>query len=73
MIPAYAMLDVWIALGGDSDAFDRMWDEPRRVPADTWAQLLAVVRRDWATLGSDSNPPCGPEFERLIARCLSPS
>jgi hypothetical protein len=63
-VPPYAMLDVWMALGGDSEAFDRMWAEDRRLPVDTWAQLVAVVRGD--SLANDHNPPAGPEFERLI-------
>lgn len=63
-IPAYAMLDVWMALGGTPDAFDRMWDEDRRTPADTWAQLMAVIRGD--SLDADTNPPAGPEFDVLL-------
>ncbi len=64
--PAYAMLDVWMALGGDPLAFDRMWAEPRRTPADTWAQLMALIRGNLASMLKDSNPPIGPEFERLL-------
>lgn len=64
-IPAYAMLDVWMALGGKPDAFDRMWEEDGRTPADTWAQLMAVVRGD--SLQADTNPPSGPEFDHLLA------
>jgi hypothetical protein len=64
-IPAYAMLDVWLALGGEPDAFDRMWIEDGRTPADTWAQLMAVIRGD--SLAADHNPPAGPEFDQLVA------
>lgn len=62
-IPLYAMLDVWMALGGESEAFDRMWAEEGRTPADTWSQLLAVVRGQFPI--GDHNPPPGPEFEAL--------
>jgi hypothetical protein len=69
-IPPYAMLDVWMALGGDPLAFDRMWAEDRRSPPETWAQLLAAIRGDRETLARDTNPPAGPEFERLLSAAL---
>jgi len=65
-IPIYAMLDVWMALGGDPAAFDRMWAEPHRTPADTWAQLMAAAGQRLGSLAADTNPPIGPEFDRLI-------
>lgn len=64
MIPPYAMLDVWMALGGDPAAFERMWLEDGRTPADTWAQLMAIVRGD--SIADDTNPPPGPEFDWLV-------
>ena len=42
LIPAYAMLDVWLALGRDSIHFDDWYDE--RGYADAWAELTAAVR-----------------------------
>lgn len=42
LIPAYAMLDVWGALGRDSIHFDDWYDE--RGYADAWAELAAGVR-----------------------------
>ncbi|MDZ4234826.1 MAG: hypothetical protein U1C73_13965 [Dietzia sp.] len=42
LIPAYAMLDVWGALGRDSIHFDDWYDE--RGYADAWAELAAAVR-----------------------------
>lgn len=63
-IPTYAMIDVWMALGGTPAAFDRMEAEDRRTKADTWSQLLAVVRGD--DLAREHNPPAGPEFDRLV-------
>jgi hypothetical protein len=60
------MLDVWMALGGEPAAFYRMWDEDRRTPADTWAQLMAAVGQRLGSLAADTNPPIGPEFDRLI-------
>jgi hypothetical protein len=71
-IPAYAMLDVWMALGGTFESFDRMWGEDGRTPADTWAQLMCVVRRDFQTLAKDTNPPMGPEFEALCPSIPQP-
>lgn len=65
-IPAYVYLDVWFALGGTGIGFERMWDESGRTPADTWAQLMAVISGRIEALLKDSNPPIGPEFETLI-------
>jgi hypothetical protein len=65
-IPVHAMLDVWMALGGEPAAFYRMWEEDRRTPADTWAQLMAAVGQRLGSLAADTNPPIGPEFDRLI-------
>lgn len=69
-IPPYAMLDVWMALGGDPAAFDRIWTESNRTPADTWAQLMAAIKAKIAGIEhwswDDMNPPAGPEFEALL-------
>lgn len=67
-IPLFAMLDLWMALGGEPAAFDRMLAEDRRTPGDTWSQLLAIARGiPWAVLvEGDTNPPPGPEIESLI-------
>jgi len=65
-IPTYAMLDVWCALGGDPVAFDRMLGEPHRTPVDTWAQLLAAITGRVHVLLADTNPPIGPEFQKLL-------
>lgn len=64
------MLDLWLALGGDGAAFEWMMAENRRTDADTWAQLLAMVREDFSSLMADTNPPCGPEFEALIFQAM---
>lgn len=66
-VPTFAMLDVWMALGGEPNAFDRMWAEDRRYPADTWAQLLALIRGS-DSLWEDTNPPAGPEMVALARR-----
>ena len=42
LIPAYAMLDIWGALGRDSIHFDDWYDEHGY--ADAWAELAAAVR-----------------------------
>jgi len=59
-IPEYALLDVWMALGGESEAFThwRFNEDRRRTMADSWAQLMAAVRGDW-TMEGDTNPPPG--------------
>lgn len=56
-IPRYALLDVWMALGGDSQAFEKWMDEPKRTPADAWSQLLGAIRGDLMT--GDHNPDPG--------------
>ena len=42
LIPAYAMLDIWMALGRDSLHFDDWYD--KHGYADAWAELTAAVR-----------------------------
>lgn len=55
--PRYHMLDIWLALGGDPAVFEEWMDDPRRTPADAWAQLMAAIRGDLAGLMADTNPP----------------
>lgn len=54
MIPQYAMLDVWMALGGEPRVFDEWMADPKRTPADAWAQLLAAIRGN--LMVGDTNP-----------------
>ena len=42
LIPAYAMLDIWVALGRDSIHFDDWYDHNGY--ADAWAELTSAVR-----------------------------
>lgn len=63
-IPTYAMLDVWLALGGNMSGWMKWLDEPRRGPADAWSQLLAWVRR--TPPNEDTNPPAGPHPAEVI-------
>ncbi|MGX1598614.1 hypothetical protein ACWIDS_16310 [Dietzia maris] len=42
LIPAYAMLDIWMALGRDSIHFDDWYEDQGY--ADAWAELTAAVR-----------------------------
>lgn len=58
-VPRVAMLGIWMALGGDSVAFEEWIDHPGRTPADAWAQLLAAIEADWTALAEDTNPPAG--------------
>lgn len=63
-VPLVGMLDVWMALGGEPIAFDRWMAEPKRTPADAWAQLLAAIRGD--LMVGDHNPGPGDELLALI-------
>lgn len=56
-IPLYALLDVWLSLGGEPGAFES-WMEDRST-ADAWAQLMSAIRGDIISLLEDSNPPAG--------------
>lgn len=68
-IPRYAMLDVWMALGGSPRGFDEwMEDDPRRTDADSWAQLMAAVKNDLIGLLEDTNPPTGALLLLVEAR-----
>lgn len=56
-LPRWALLDVWLSLGGGSPQFED-WMVGRTI-ADAWAQLMAAVRGDIVSLLEDSNPPAG--------------
>ena len=58
-----AMLQVWMALGGESQPFER-WMENRTL-VDAWHQLLAAISGDIAGLIEDSNPPAGELLDGL--------
>ena len=62
------MLDIWLALGGDSRVFEEWIDEPTRYPSDAWAQLLAAIRGD--LMNDDTNPPPGA-LRELVYRRIS--
>lgn len=63
-VPRYAQLDVWMALGGEPQAFEAWRDAPKRTYADAWSQLLGAIRGD-LMLG-DHNPEPGDELLKLI-------
>lgn len=65
----YLLLDVWMALGGESQDFERWMDEPRRTHADAWAQLLAAIRGD--LMPGDTNPPPGEILALVWNRAMS--
>jgi len=67
-IPRYAMLDLWMALGGDSEVFEAWMADPKRTPADAWAQLLAAVRGD--TMPGDTNPYPGAILQLVWNRTV---
>ena len=57
--PWYLAQDVWMALGGDSDAFSA-WahcEDDRRTWGDAWAQIIAAV--GGSRMEGDTNPPPG--------------
>lgn len=57
--PWYLALDVWMALGGDSNAFEA-WahhEDDRRTWGDAWAQIVAAV--GGSRMEGDRNPPPG--------------
>lgn len=58
-VERWHLLDIWQALGGEPEEFERWMDEPRRSVADAWAQLMAAIRGDIDTLEADTNPPAG--------------
>lgn len=62
MAERFEMLDLWMALGLDSADFDPWMDEPRRTPADAWAQLVAAIAGNVESLRRDTNPPAGAEL-----------
>jgi len=68
-IPLYAMLDLWMALGGDPTEFDRWSEEPEMYPVEMWSFLLAAVRGDDLTV--NHNPPPGRLLDVVNARAGS--
>ena len=62
MAEPFEMLDLWQALGLDSNDFHDWLAEPKRTPDDAWAQLVSAVAGDVASLCRDTNPPCGPQL-----------
>ncbi len=56
-IPRYALLDVWVALGGEGARFEK-WADSRSI-ADGWAQLMAAAAGRWPDLFEDTNPSAG--------------
>jgi hypothetical protein len=61
------MLDVWMALGGDPATFEEWMDNPKRTPADAWAQLLAAIRGD--LMNGDHNPEPGLILKLVRQEC----
>ena len=59
MSEPYERLDIWMALGLDSQEFGPWSEHPKRTPADAWAQLMAAVAGNVASLCKDTNPPAG--------------
>ena len=67
-VPRFAMLDIWMSLGGDSQDFEDWANDPNRFPADAWAQLCAAVASNVDALEADTNPPAGDTLLALAKR-----
>lgn len=70
-VPLIAHLDVWLALGGTPIDFDAWMADPKRTPADAWAQLLAAIRGD--DMSGDTNPAPGLILDLVTTANTSPS
>ena len=63
--PVHLLLDIWQALGGDSEAFHPWWAADPSFP-DRWAQIVAAVAGNISDLAADSNPPAGALLDIAI-------
>lgn len=59
------LLDIWQALGGDSEAFHPWWAADPSFP-DRWAQIVAAVAGNISGLAADTNPPAGALLDIAI-------
>jgi hypothetical protein len=65
-VPAvHLLLDIWQALGGDSEAFHPWWAADPSFP-DRWAQIVAAVAGNISGLAADTNPPAGALLDIAI-------
>lgn len=63
--PVHLLLDIWQALGGDSEAFHPWWAADPSFP-DRWSQIVAAVAGNISDLAADSNPPAGALLDIAI-------
>mgnify|MGYP007071579175 FL=1 len=63
--PVTLLLDVWCAMGGDSQVFHTWWAEDPSFP-DRWSQMVAAIGGNISALASDSNPPAGALFDLAV-------
>lgn len=63
--PVHLLLDIWQALGGDSEAFHPWWAADPSFP-DRWAQIVSAVAGNISDLAADSNPPAGALLDIAI-------
>jgi hypothetical protein len=61
----HLLLDIWQALGGDSEAFHPWWAADPSFP-DRWAQIVAAVAGNISGLAADTNPPAGALLDIAI-------
>lgn len=61
----HLLLDIWQALGGDSEAFHPWWAADPSFP-DRWSQIVAAVAGNISGLAADTNPPAGALLDIAI-------
>jgi hypothetical protein len=56
--PVHLLLDIWQAIGGESEDFHPWWAADPSFP-DRWSQIVAAVDGNFDALAKDTNPPAG--------------
>lgn len=56
--PVHLLLDIWQAMGGESEDFHPWWAADPSFP-DRWSQIVAAVAGNFDALAKDTNPPAG--------------
>jgi len=54
----HLLLDIWQAIGGESEDFHPWWAADPSFP-DRWSQIVAAVAGNFDALAKDTNPPAG--------------
>lgn len=64
--PVHLLLDLWQAIGGDSEDFHPWWAADPSFP-DRWSQMVAAINGNISDLTADSNPPAGKLLDLAIS------